>query len=1510
MGKRILTFLVDTVKFLLGMNKDDNFPFKKREQYEDALNIRHVSQFGDTGRAIQNVLGNTMAFTIPDVVAGNKVFRIYLTSPATPNHYRWNVDDGNNNILTTVNLVTTASNINTTLTNAQAAFTTAMNLVVPAQTFFLGFFVTGANEGYLEFSITTVPGWEYYVISVGADFSNIYVEQEAKDASMVGTPVIIGSYDMLGDLFVYSSTQVNMPETFADIASVADDGTGQYEITTTNPHNFIDQSAITISGVTGVSAPNNLNGYWIISVTSVTTFILLGSQFIGGAVLTNALYTINANGYSEIGVGVQDNNSGAWTYTRLLGTKELNFRIQKQIDVYQERNAFTTSCYFTDDYNPPRVFYYKGLYVTDGAIHILNPDGQYAYGSINQETLLTAIQVGATFTFRQQLQAGGAVLSGNWRYTIRFLTESLIATEWIPLLNPISVFVATDIYSTITDAENLFGNAENVTTGKINEFLIAGIVPGLFKYVELGGVNYLNTTITAQIIKRDLLLGGTTQTIQHLGTETGSIDIDPGTLNFTNASIATAKNINAIDNRLILSNITTSESRDFSAFTKTFFHNVKRTETGNNNEINGIKFRFDGTLTIGEFQIPENVFFKAGYMLNEVYRYGAKFQLKTGELTDVFWIDDIIINDSAVNAGNPFGDNRRISGLPSMDLTDVAENFVYSPYIQFVNIDTSYIIDGVSLSERVDKIIIERVDMNDANREVIGSGIAVQSIKTGAVINTEVEDSTTTVFTREWHLLADSGTFPTATEYIDYFAAAGLRLDNPIGVPVILNPTYPTLNTAPTASIRRCGSVYVPDWLQNFNQWTFVAGDQIISFGSPVVISFGGLTSIEVSGDPLPESCEYRNNIREFTGFTSDSGTSYTVVDMKNIAFNGTASITGTGNTVDYFKPSKWITFFALAPAEFNFASNYSGPVYGIATDIVHSGAGADFGVLQAQVYRKKINKFGDIDLSRFITTGSELDVLGPAVLNVDVFGGDVFTQKTYFLHRWNRNFVPTIGTAFTFGGTTAGMGFYSQNHVNTQMYQKDTTFPYKYPAISEVDWVNSFLLTSTPADYNNGYNIRNEINSDIAFDPNSIRSNDLPTRIYYSDLKPIDSVQDNYRVILPLNFHDLDLSAGEIMHHVNLNGELFTWQVRKLQRQYFNTRGQLQTTNNLSIVIGDGSVLSRDGQTISIIGTTHKWSVIRGKSQGGNDVFYWINTELKKACRIALDGTVSLADIEGMQSFFANNLRWVATHDNPASGSGIAGVWDDRNFEALWTMRGHKDVVAWDSLASYSVGEVVSFVPAVFSTYEQTGEIYISLTNSNLNNNPESSIGFWQLIPHTDNNYYNEYTVAFNEQKNQFTTFYTFKPTIYLKYKDTLLSPDPQAPNTVYIHNVGGYCQWYNGNNEDGHITLVYSGDNNMVKMLHSLLLGVNPAPSRVDIYTQDHHTFMLTNDMEDMNGNWVCGIKNDTLTSATGSTEDDTSKLWGQYALIDVTFQQGILQVMNSVMLKFAPVSRDYRS
>ena len=206
-------------------------------------------------------------------------------------------------------------------------------------------------------------------------------------------------------------------------------------------------------------------------------------------------------------------------------------------------------------------------------------------------------------------------------------------------------------------------------------------------------------------------------------------------------------------------------------------------------------------------------------------------------------------------------------------------------------------------------------------------------------------------------------------------------------------------------------------------------------------------------------------------------------------------------------------------------------------------------------------------------------------------------------------------------------------------------------------------------------------------------------------------------------------------------------------------------------MLIGDGSVLSRDGQTLSSYGTHHKWSVVKGASPGGKDVIYWFNQENGLFMRFGADGTVVLSDRHGMRAFSANNTMWTDGQTTPSNFYGIRSVWDDRFKEAIWTFIGVRQTSGdWVIGRKYTPGEIVIGNTTNNYPLDDIPDLYVCIAdhNSNEGNEPGSgstqSIENWAAVTKDDKDFYTVFTLAFNELSNGFSTFYSHLPTTYLK--------------------------------------------------------------------------------------------------------------------------------------------------
>ena len=1237
-----------------GLQMDNDPNYVRDGDYVSARNVRGLTDNTESTGSVVPIKGTVSAFDIPaTTTAQNKKYRVFHndinTTSRTLTLYR---TDGSSFIVFTY---LDGANLAATAAAFAAEVATEIAAATPVQTATL---TLGSGNAYTDFELTTITGYEYTLVSTGANEVTIQCIREAWDPSLFDgtTAHVIGSYDLLGDLFVVSTPNTELSST-ATYTATAATSAGLIRITTSAPHLLTSGYSYRI--MTNVGTVPTI-GTWIIINVTATEFTLANSVFTGTSASTSITIMSNGVSITEVGVGVFNNNTETWTYTTLLKTKEIYSSTKKQVDMQGEENNIRKSIYWTDDYGLPRAFYYEGDYIANGAITAINSDGLYAYDLIAEETNLFVFDSGSNLTITGQAQAGGAVTSGNWRYTFRFLTASLATTDVAELTNPISVFAA----STAATSAHIYGDVADTVTGKINELQLTGIVPGLFKYVELIGINYVDNAIVGYVLSRTELDGiSDTLVLRHTGNESDITDFDLSLLSVNSIKYNTAKNMRIIDSRMVLSNLTSRAVEDLSEWAATIEHELL------SSSIVGVRELANGTFRLGEYLIPTNVTEKVGYMDNEVYRIGIRGRFRdTGEISQVFWIDDIRIDTSATNITSP---NRRVAGLSNFDLTSADGLDVYVRYISLSNIDLDYLVDGLPVRDIFSELMIERAECVP---EVLACGGAALTIYDAAY-----GDAT--------------GLITGAGEYV--------YISGDIDSSSTTTPVFP--GAAPGDS-RKVVKLYCPDIYCLGNTISYVAGDIVYNYGNPTAMS-PNPANIWRSSVPA----DYFSSTIEYNGNLDNTPTTHTVNSTLYIdSFEGPTTFGGL--TYDYSQ-QVYNTITAAPTGTLTWA-NRSGLLIESNTDLLNGGPGTDYGFYYIQYYREidyvdeDDNKYGVRGSTIYVPTGTvyEIDSSSPSSLSgLLVFGGDTFTSKFYVKHR--------AATAADIGGA-GGLGFYAQTRVNHQMIDRSADVPvgsWGFPAIDIILWLEeASTLVDSPA-YNVGYTINDSAQVFAAFDENATNSSDFPNRIIWSDIKVQNSAVDGYRNYLPLNFKDLDLSFGEITHHDNVNGELVTWQIRKLQRQYFNTRGELDSTG-LGIIIGDGSVLSRDGQTMSSIGTKHKWSVIKGKSAQGNDTMYWINTELKKAMRLGYDGTVAISDIKGVRSFFANNLTWVEDFDTPADGLGICGFWDDRYSEAGWTVRGERDEIgAWDVGTTYAAGDVVAYTPFEYESFYYTEEFYVA---------------------------------------------------------------------------------------------------------------------------------------------------------------------------------------------------------
>jgi hypothetical protein len=1299
-------------KTLQGFNVLDleNDPLAIRPgDYRSALDISLLSDGNGVTQSVEPVLGNQFTGDMGSVAAQSQIMRIQLATGAGT--YSLIFKRPNYITLATVSIAQNASAA-TTVSNAITAITAA----IPEATI-VNSSTTDVYVDVLISDASLIQYWEWQVFNNSATLAEFTILQEAIDFGAAGVFKPIGSFDLLGDLFVWGATVADVPATLNIVAITEKNGMVELEVPN---HGIGDGFAVSVSGVTDDSG-NALNGVWIaqsvingFGVIDADRFVLYGTTYDAPYVLSNPRVTINVYSMGRIIVSQEDVIAGTFTNTVLLTSKELNLRVKKQVDTYCEFNSQYRGLYFTDGFNPIRVLYYYGAYATNGFLT------NYSYGTIGAESRLLLQDTNVTLAYNSTITGVGQLKSGDYRYAVRFVTAGESATGWTQLSNIINIY----------EGPLLVGDVDGTVTSRANVFDVTGIPSGLFKYIELAYVIYQGEANAAFSAGRFVITGPSMQlTHTGFGTET---EVDLGTLQSANAGYETAESIDVLNNKMIISNLTTNQIRDFSAFAQTLTHALEQdtiTNVGISTTTAFDNYKF------GEYFDTQNTYHKKTFVYNETYRFALQVKLKNGPLlSNNFWIDDIRID---TNVNNNLADptsNRRTAGLPNYLLVDFAgSEDIYVAKVVFGNIDWNYPIDGIRLIDLVERIYINQVEMTSQYKEILGTGLCVY-------------------FGRASENAATTGNYfgaaPANCQVPNGWAAPGLigefnwftgntELTNGT-VPGTFPNQYNDARVDKTEGIKYV-SFYSPDDYFNNESFDYRSGDRMLQFleqqrtvidtdqanqgvdGNAFKGKYQELLGSATSSDPLGTASDISLN------------------DVRQVAAGGTETFGAVGISVSKTSFIGWEdTNLVAYTSVWNAPSS---PVCYAQSGFATTTTGHNYG----QYYRPKgfHVKFGDKTESKYVPTGAFIDAPAIGVVEtVEVFG-DSFTQSSFYKLR-----APLSGSTpfdgvpnhFYKNGWGYQTMFYSQNRVNSQMRYPLTGLAIDItPYISIDQWNNSANFDVATTSYTSSFTPRNQVNVLPAYDPDAIDTTKFPTRIAYSQTKPNGSSTDEYRDFKPLDFRDLDMVSGEIIHHEISNGQLLTWQQRSFQRQYFNDTGALVSADGSEVIMGDGGALTRRGVTLSSIGTTHKWSIVKGVSKGGNDVMAWWNTEYGYVVRFGYDGVNPISYVHNINGFVDKNTKWVDLRHTPADDEGIRGVWNDERKEYIWTIRGFKtNKGRFNPRKYYATGDTVW----VYEGITQTPNIYKALQETRVlqtitlppvsifvnNGDFSAGLGFWTV--------------------------------------------------------------------------------------------------------------------------------------------------------------------------------------
>lgn len=595
------------------------------------------------------------------------------------------------------------------------------------------------------------------------------------------------------------------------------------------------------------------------------------------------------------------------------------------------------------------------------------------------------------------------------------------------------------------------------------------------------------------------------------------------------------------------------------------------------------------------------------------------------------------------------------------------------------------------------------------------------------------------------------------------------------------------IGTAPPSSIQRnYGMFFSHDTVNKDIQ--FASGDKLRTYGEPTTFT---------SNNNFKSGLNFTSRITEYLGYVQTPDLPafnfLDIEDSKSVIFNGLSDIIYNETLNSGIKLS----------TSFDKKATLNNQGIAITTTQRSNDAGGGLSnMVQLAQYQRALNI---LNLSyknykpKFTGTLIKIDNSTSNVINeLSVYGGDTYTQKTIRkVTYWkdykvgDNNFVES-----------SFITYYAQNRVNAQLFFTNKQASTKTYNLSGSKSIYSYLFPfSVPSDlveeqfnYEKSYLAQSDIQNAEVYDFNKPYPSSLKTRCYYSEPKPVGSVYDDYRKIRALNFVDLEQKNGEIVAMFSIGERMLFIQPNLVCSVPYATETLLNNSEAINIYVGNGTVYGRQAVPISMFGATLKSATLEGYNTNGNTQIYWLSKDFKNINRYDYSGAKILTDQNSMRTFFNSNVQFINKEFD------VNLIYDINKLDVIVTARACKDYPFWEIGTPYNAGDCVTFVANGYkepSNFENNLTIYRAINNVASSLNPILDPTNWEFIAYDATNFYNHWTLIFNETRNFFTTFLTPLQKRYFNHNKRILSPKGISSfGRIYEMNTGEVLQFFE---EDG---------------------------------------------------------------------------------------------------------------
>lgn len=1310
----------------------------------------------------------------------------------------------------------------------------------------------------------------------------------------------------------------------------------------------------------------SFNGDWVLIETIATTpqTVQIISEYLADNITPyvilktyndgDNLFVLKTNDdVLAIDCEVKNEITGAWTKNTFFKSKSIKYSksLTNIVDFAFELD-FGEQCSFYISGTPPRAIYIKEsqLAVANSAfiwnenpayIETGNTYGYYTYENVEEETVLQVLENLATASF-VSMQEGGALSAGDKMYCIRQLIGTTVATGFNIVSNTINV-----MSKGLSDTR-ISGNTGGYLTSKSITLQINNLNPSLYNKFDLAVIENIDGALTVKRVST-YPITGITQIITHYGTEQQSTNLTVADIVTQQVILLSVGNVVINRNRLFLSDVTLRKDRDFSSFFDISNGNV--TITTATSTVPAIGKEHDN---VAEYQLPQNVFNKIGYTLNETYRFATLVIEKDGWVNSPFFTADwtctvgggaALTNDVTTGVGYP---------------TIV---YVYHPQIT-IDYTSAPTINGQPFLSQISAISIVR---QECVKEVLATGYVMPTVfenatqySVGGFVNAPsygiFDPNPTGLDLKKGALISPDVLFQ--NEEIVFENGDMLKVANTVNLYNDIE-RFP-LEPLPKVFLMEYGSVVNT----NFSNKVLTNSEEV-PFNSVGSIPMNGkFLSTSVTSD-FKTGCQQRMIAVETTTdigtpTTPNSGFFYAQYfrpltnkygDKKGGTyftcghFQLANAVTVTGFAMDIYGGDTFIqksitkfvnqNDFEIYDIEFDSTVPvFNFTVGNVWTYIVEASNG---GGIICQTAQKSITiSGGNAKKSHLLTYTPVIGATTYKIFfNISTAPANwyFYTSTTIDLYYLNVNlasFTPdTLPANPTTYSLSVGLSYYTENRNNYQMRFFPIGDHNSYPYITTD--INVWLSPVTESlvegvlDYSQSYTPIAPIQTFLGFDSTLPTDTIQPSILYYSEVKEDNSPHDAFRVVKPINFKSYT-QYGRITNSFADVNSLILMCVDAILTQQLDQQQTQTDPNGTSIIIGDGTVLGTREVVSSYIGSPFKSSAVQYITKAGSYHTAWFNNYKNKVFRRGGDGVRVLSEENFMQTFFSNNNHFIANENDVILG------WDDWSQEML--MRARATVtgeVTWNPSTSYSKGTIVKVGQPIGNGIGVLMYRYFkaSIDVPNTIGSPllvVNQMNYWEI--YRDSNY----LISFNESDNinDYSSFYGINCDNFIPYKDTFLtaiSVDTPASNLstgLFEHNINTLKYYSTGSSGGilvtGYVTQMFNKDFTVFKTLRNVWIQAQNL-ILTDIHFRGQNgtkTFSIQSEIVEKrpnegawwsNAKWdatIGGVIQSGGTNTIGSSDLDTQQVGGQTNTVTIFFTNNdntVIGGLNEVLLEGVP-------